>query len=66
MLINGTWDKEMQNAWVDFLSDQSPVVFLIRQEMRRGKRASEAMDFICGEGSYAKFAKEIWESCRAK
>jgi len=66
MLVNGSWDAEASEIFSSFLSNQSPVVFLIMQEMKRGKSAAMAMDFVCGEGSYDKFAKEIWKSCRAR
>lgn len=48
-----------------FLSAQSPVVLAIAVELRRGKKMSDAMDFVCGEGSYAKFAREIYDAARA-
>lgn len=54
----------VSNAFASWMQENSPVAFLVHQEMRRGKSCAEAIDFVCGEGSFAKLAKEIWETCR--
>lgn len=63
---NGTWSSELTDLFSTMLADQSPVVFLVRQEMKRGKSCAQAIDFVCGEGSFAQLASEIWTSCRSK
>lgn len=49
-----------------FFDETSPVAEAIRREMMRGKKARDAMDFVCGEGSYAKFARQVYDACRAQ
>lgn len=56
----------VQDQFKSFLAEASPNVFLIHQEMQRGSTCAEAMDFICGEGSFDQLAKEIWTACRAR
>lgn len=63
---DGTWNVELTDLFGAMLADQSPVVFLVRQEMKRGKSCAKAIDFVCGEGSFAQIASEIWTSCRSK
>lgn len=57
--------QENHDAFVAFMQEASPVAFLVNQEMRRGKKFADALDFICGEGSFRKFAKEIYDRIRS-
>lgn len=60
-----TWQQN-HNAFTAFMREASPVAFLVNQEMQRGKKFADALDFICGEGSFARLAKEIYDGIRAK
>ena len=50
----------------DTANDIMPNVAAIERCMARGMKACDAMDYVLGEGSYLKFAKKVYESCRAK
>lgn len=64
--IKGNYCVDTTKAFNVYLSDESPIAFLVMQEMKRGKSCAQAIDFICGEGSFKKFAKEIYLNIRNK
>jgi len=44
----------------------APITNEIRNLMAQGMSAADAMDKVCGAGSFEKFASEVYHSIRAK
>ena len=62
----GVIARRDEMTYQSFLEDTSPEVAAIRMNILRGMRVPAAMDFVLGEGSYEKFAREIYDSIRAR
>jgi len=57
---------DRENAKDTVFGSMMPNVRAIERCINRGMTAAKAIDYVCGAGSYAKFAREVYNNIRAR